>query len=349
MVKYFLSTIILFIVSFRFTIAQVNNVRARVIDREVVITYDLLSPDSFQEFDVDIRCSYAPEKELEGLRGDVGTGILTGLNRQATWEVEKDYQGINADVYFEVIAKSQSSSGPAESAGKFQIFAEYPAIPEGGYEMFYSNIAKKIRYPSEAVKSGIEGKVLLQFIIEFDGSLSNVNVLQDICDGCGEAAIASVKDTRWKPAEHEGRQVRQQIVVPVMFKIEGSVSNVKKQEGPPKAKKNKSETAEAKEEEVMLNPDQKALPRGGYETFFRNLGANIKPPMDFAESQVKMVVQVIVEQNGRLSNIKFIQGTDFRIEDEVKRLLRDSRWTAAEHQGIKVRHQVTFPLNLRLE
>ena len=66
----------------------------------------------------------------------------------------------------------------------------------------------------------IEGKVFVQFVVEKDGSLSDVHVIKGIGAGCDEEAIRVVQNApKWKPAKQRGRPVRQRLVLPLTFKL----------------------------------------------------------------------------------------------------------------------------------
>ena len=92
-----------------------------------------------------------------------------------------------------------------------------PVFP-GGMEALYRYIEKNLRYPQEAQKAHISGKVFVTFVIEKDGSVSNVKLLRDIGGGCGEEAIRLVKAMpRWTPGKEKGKVVRTQFNLPVPF------------------------------------------------------------------------------------------------------------------------------------
>lgn len=97
---------------------------------------------------------------------------------------------------------------------------EEMGAPEGGLEQAYAHIRTQMRYPAKARKAGIEGKVYVEFIIEKDGSISNVKIVKGIGAGCDEVAINAVKTLPpWIPARQRGQLVRQKMVLPLAFKL----------------------------------------------------------------------------------------------------------------------------------
>jgi protein TonB len=94
--------------------------------------------------------------------------------------------------------------------------AEYP----GGIDKFYDYLGKSIRYPGVARENNVQGKVFLTFVVEKDGSLTDVKVLRGIGSGCDEEAVRVVKASKkWKPGMQNGRAVRQQYTVPISFTL----------------------------------------------------------------------------------------------------------------------------------
>lgn len=94
------------------------------------------------------------------------------------------------------------------SAG-LEVKPEYP----GGIEKFYAFVQKNYQMPDE---EGLKGKVYVTFVVEKDGSLTDIKVLRDIGYGTGKEAIRVLKATpRWRPAEQNGKPVRCTYSLPI--------------------------------------------------------------------------------------------------------------------------------------
>lgn len=79
-------------------------------------------------------------------------------------------------------------------------------------------IANHIKYPEEAQKTGIEGTVLVQFVIDEKGQIMDKEVLRDIGGGCGEAALAMLAGMPvWEPAKNKGEYVKVKLNLPIQF------------------------------------------------------------------------------------------------------------------------------------
>ena len=93
---------------------------------------------------------------------------------------------------------------------------EYP----GGYDKFYRSIAQNIRYPLQARKEGVEGKVYVQFIVNQDGSVSDARAVLGIGAGCNAEAIRAVTSVgKFIPGQVNGKNVKTRMVVPIIFSL----------------------------------------------------------------------------------------------------------------------------------
>jgi protein TonB len=101
----------------------------------------------------------------------------------------------------------------------FTFVEEYPEFP-GGDKALKEYIVNNIRYPEVARQSGISGIVYVQFVVEKDGSISDVKVLRGIGGGCDEEAMRVVKSMpKWKPGKQRGQPVRVYFTLPIEFKL----------------------------------------------------------------------------------------------------------------------------------
>ena len=101
----------------------------------------------------------------------------------------------------------------------FQIVEEMPTFP-GGEQKLMEYVVKNVKYPQIAKETGIKGRVFVSFVVEPDGSVSNVKVLRGIGGGCDEEAMRVVKSMpKWKPGKQRGKAVRVSYMLPVNFQL----------------------------------------------------------------------------------------------------------------------------------
>jgi len=90
--------------------------------------------------------------------------------------------------------------------------------PVGGMQAIYENLT----YPDAARRSGIEGRVIIQFIVDENGDVQNPQVVRGIGGGCDEAAIQAIESVEWTVGRQRGRPVRVQFQLPIMFRLQDS-------------------------------------------------------------------------------------------------------------------------------
>ncbi|MDP2422961.1 MAG: energy transducer TonB [Bacteroidales bacterium] len=95
-----------------------------------------------------------------------------------------------------------------------------PSFP-GGEADRIRFLQENIRYPQMARESGIQGTVYVQFVVERDGSVTDVKVLRGIGGGCDEEAIRVIKAMpKWNPGKQRNRPVRVQFTMPIRFTLQ---------------------------------------------------------------------------------------------------------------------------------
>jgi protein TonB len=105
---------------------------------------------------------------------------------------------------------------------KPEIFMYVEQMPEfpGGQTELIKYLQKNLRYPAAARENGIEGKVVLQFVVDESGKISDIQTIRDIGGGCAEEAIRVVKNMPpWKPGKQNGNAVKVYFKLPVTFKL----------------------------------------------------------------------------------------------------------------------------------
>ena len=97
---------------------------------------------------------------------------------------------------------------------------EAPQFLNGGIENLYNFLSKNLRYPSISKKKGIQGKVMVSFIINKDGSTSDFQVIKSVDPYLDKEALRVMSMMpKWKPGKQNGVPVRVKMTVPVNFKL----------------------------------------------------------------------------------------------------------------------------------
>ncbi|MEQ9405427.1 MAG: energy transducer TonB [Cyclobacteriaceae bacterium] len=132
-------------------------------------------------------------------------------------EVELDVEVTEETVVEEIVFEEAPEEENVDEI--FTIVEESAGFP-GGLSAFYGYLKKEMKYPRQAQRMGIEGRVFVQFVVERDGSLTDIHVVKGIGAGCDEEAVRVLKNSpKWQPGKQRGRAVRQKMIQNILFKF----------------------------------------------------------------------------------------------------------------------------------
>lgn len=132
-------------------------------------------------------------------------------------EIDLDVEMTEETVIEEVVFEEAPEEEEADQI--FTIVEDQPT-PVGGMSAFYQFVQKKLKYPAQARRMGIEGKVFVQFVVDKDGTLTEVQAVKGIGAGCDEEAVRVIKQApKWKPGKQRGRSVKVRMILPITFKL----------------------------------------------------------------------------------------------------------------------------------
>lgn len=102
----------------------------------------------------------------------------------------------------------------------FDVVEQMPTFP-GGQQALMTYLGKNIKYPTIAQENGVQGRVIIQFVVERDGSITDVHVARGVDPYLDKEAVRVVKGMpKWLPGKQNGKSVRVKFTVPVMFKLQ---------------------------------------------------------------------------------------------------------------------------------
>ena len=143
-------------------------------------------------------------------------------------EIVEDDMEIEDDIEIDVEADQETEMEEyipveeEEEEEEAQIFTVVESMPDfpGGDEARIKYLNENIKYPQMARESGIQGRVFVTFVVEKDGSVTDVRVLRGIGGGCDEEAIRVIKNMpKWNAGKQRGKPVRVQFNMPILFKL----------------------------------------------------------------------------------------------------------------------------------
>jgi protein TonB len=128
-------------------------------------------------------------------------------------------EGIIEELLEEVVPPAVEVEKPVEDK-IFTIVEQKPAF-EGGDAALVKYLSQNLQYPRLALENDISGTVVVQFVVNTDGSIVNMNILRDIGGGCGEEALRVVRGMpKWQPGKQRGKPVRVQFNLPIKFQLQ---------------------------------------------------------------------------------------------------------------------------------
>ena len=150
--------------------------------------------------------------EVYGKEGKNGVIIITTKGEKVLFLGE-------AKVDSTVIQYKAKMETTSEFPEVFDVVEQMPEFP-GGMDGMMTFLMEHVRYPEAAHKAGTEGRVLVQFIVETDGTVSNTKVVKKVSDDLDGEAIRVVGSMpKWKPGKQNGRTVRVKYTLPINFRL----------------------------------------------------------------------------------------------------------------------------------
>ncbi|EAZ79089.1 energy transducer TonB [Algoriphagus machipongonensis] len=135
---------------------------------------------------------------------------------------EKIEVNFDVDVKEETVIKEVviAEAPVEEKADEIFDVVENQPVPPGGMSGWNQYLSKNLKYPTQARRMGIEGTVIVVFVVNTDGSIQDVDVLRGIGGGCDEEAVRVVSNApNWEPGKQRGRPVRTRMRLPIRFKL----------------------------------------------------------------------------------------------------------------------------------
>lgn len=241
-------------------------------------------------------------------------------------------------------------TGEKEDDQPFLIAETMPLFPmqEGdnpGYgdlNTFRTWVQANVKYPAEAFRNGEQGRVVLSFVVEKDGSVSNIQILQTPGKAFSEETRRVVAASpKWKPGEQRGEKVRVRYTLPVDFRITATAQDTKT-----------SENKGSGEEPFLVVDTPPQFNGGDIGEFRRWVQMNVKYPAEALGKNIygKVLVTFVIEKDGSVGNAEIFKSPDKSLADEVLRVIGKSpKWTPGKQRGEAVRVKFGMPVDFAVQ
>ena len=231
----------------------------------------------------------------------------------------------------------------------FQVVEEQPVFP-GGMEALMNYLKKDMKYPKEAQDKGIQGRVIVQFVVNKDGSICDAKVVKAVDPLLDAEALRAVNAMpKWIPGKQKGEPVRVRFTLPLSFHLADGTT--------PKASETKQATV-AKVDESTVDGEEvfqvvENLPEypGGMNELMKFLQQEVKYPKEAQEKglQGRVIVQFIVKKDGSIIEPKVVKPVDPLLDAEAVRVVSAMpKWNPGKQRGQAVNVRFTLPISFRL-
>ena len=282
---------------------------------------------------------------------------VTAQEMDAEMEENKSITVIQSETDGETTSYNITSSGDLhvkptqpDNDSIYQIVDQMPEYP-GGVEAMMKYVAENVKYPEKAKDEEISGRVFISFVIEKDGSVSNVEVKRGIGGGCDEEAVRVIKSLpNWKPGIKDGKPVRVSYMMPINFKLtdDTPTKSVKKTEAnKPDMKPNADGVYQIAEEMPRFPGDDKAL--------MVYLQKNLIMPEKYkgntdenpSLAEYRTFVKFVVNEDGSISDIQLLRkSAEFKdLDEEAIRVVKSMpNWEPGKIEGKPVKVYFNLPI-----
>lgn len=255
--------------------------------------------------------------------------------------------------------KGAGTSNPsAGGSGSNEVFdvVEAAPIPAGGMQGWNTYLSKNLQYPTNARRKGIEGTVIVAFVVNTDGTVSDFEILRAIGGGCDEEAIRIVKGSpKWTPGMQGGKAVRTRMRLPLTFQLGEPVpiGNSSTPELKPVALLPPAEGQDPSQENTTFFDEQDTPPTpiGGLPAWQRHLSENLTYPTSARSRGIQgtVLVSFVVNTDGSVTEVKLVRGIGGGCDEEALRVFKLSpKWSPGMIKGKAMRTRMTLPLSFRL-
>lgn len=216
-----------------------------------------------------------------------------------------------------------------------------PKFP-GGETGLMNYLRNTIKYPIEAERQGIEGRVICAFTVAEDGSVTDFEIKKSVdrlLDDETERVVRNMP--KWTPGSKDGWNISVHYVLPVSFKLNKNKANTDSI---------KAKTAQ----QQVFDADQIGMPSfpGGVDALLAYLTNNVKYPRQAEKKNIqgRVICQYIVEADGSISNVSVLKGIHPLCDAEAVRVIQNMpKWNPGIENGKKVRVKYTLPITFKLK
>lgn len=223
----------------------------------------------------------------------------------------------------------------------YRVVEDMPVYP-GGDEQLRKDISSEVKYPEEAKKKGIQGRVYVSFVVSKEGKIKDSKIARGVNPLLDKEAlrVMNALDKTWKPGKQRGTAVNIEYTVPIIFALDKD----KKTDCDKAARVNKNG-------DVYFIVDEMPNFPGGDNALRKYIAENVKYPGIAKKEgiQGKVYVTFVVDVDGSVSDVKIARGVDPSLDKESLRVISSlPKWKPGKEKGKAVKVQYTVPITFAL-
>ena len=232
----------------------------------------------------------------------------------------------------------------------FEVVEKMPEFPNGGMPGLMKYLSDNIRYPEAAKVAGIQGRVTVVFVVDKDGSITNVKTLRGVDAELDKEAIRVISSMpKWIPGMQKGKAVKVRYTVPVMFRLPNKSVEGKVNEIVVKGVAKPSDNLTGDVYEVV---EQMPEFPGGMAGLMQYITKNLRYPEEAKAKgiQGRVTVRVVVNTEGKVTNAEVLRSVDPALDAEALRVASSlPDWKPGMKDGKPVNVRFIFPVNFSLQ
>ena len=227
----------------------------------------------------------------------------------------------------------------------YQVVENMPEFP-GGMTGLMKYLRDNIKYPDEARKQNKQGRCFVRFVVETDGSISDVTIQVSAGDESLDKESMRVVSAmpKWKPGTQRGEAVRVQFTLPVTYRLDPATQT----NSDASDKAAQAPESEDKEKIYTVVENMPQYP-GGIEAVMKYLGKENKHISADDNKEGKIIATMVIEPDGRV-NLVSVAGKDKNSIDKeaIRKLYGMPKWKPGTQGGKAVRTRITLPIDFSL-
>ncbi len=200
-----------------------------------------------------------------------------------------------------------------------------------------SAVASQIKYPGIARKAGVEGRVVVNLVVDEQGNVSDASVSRGIGAGLDQEALRVASQAKFKPGRQDGEAVKVRMPLPIQFKLDESSTPAAASDG------GAGNTALPVFRVVESTPEL----IGG----LRALSSQINYPEIARKAGIegRVFVSFVVDEQGNVESPEVVRGIGGGCDEEALRVAQLAKFVPEQQEGEPVRRRITIPIQFKLE